>query len=105
MMRPVIAYLLVDEDMAFEESDGVISYLEREFGWLEQSNIILQDAAIADTDATDPRGAYLVYLARFAFDYFQSKGAEQEDSEPFGEPSASPMTYAEWIISTMKRRI
>lgn len=83
MMRPVIAYLLVDEDMAFEEADGVISYLEREFGWLEQSNIVLQDAAIADADATDPREAYLVYLARFAFDHF-------------GEPSASPMTYAEW---------
>ena len=50
-MRTVIAILEVDDDKAFEEiDDGPIPYLEREFGWLEQSGISLQNARILDDD-------------------------------------------------------
>lgn len=69
--RTIIAYFTVDEDRAFDEfGDGPVSYLEHEAAWLEQSGIFLTDAAIADEDANDPREAYLVYLARFAFEHF-----------------------------------
>ena len=49
-MRQVIAMLKVDDDRAIAEDLGTIEYLEREFGWLEQSGISLQNARILDDD-------------------------------------------------------
>lgn len=49
-MRTVIAMLRVDDDKAIAEDLGTIEYLEREFGWLEQSGISLQNARILDDD-------------------------------------------------------
>lgn len=49
-MRTVIAILEVDDDKAIAEDLGTIDYLEREFGWLEQSGISLQNARILDDD-------------------------------------------------------
>lgn len=49
-MRKVIAMLKVDDDRAIEENSGTIEYLEREFGWLEQSGVFLQNARILDDD-------------------------------------------------------
>lgn len=49
-MRKVIAMLEVDDDRAIEENSGTIEYLEREFGWLEQSGVFLQNARILDDD-------------------------------------------------------
>lgn len=49
-MRTVIAMLEIDDDKAIAEDLGTIEYLEREFGWLEQSNIFLQNARILDDD-------------------------------------------------------
>ena len=49
-MRTVIAMLEVDDDRAIAEDLGTIEYLEREFGWLEQSGISLQNARILDDD-------------------------------------------------------
>ena len=70
MKRTILAYLEIDDDLAFEKiDDGPIAYLEKESGWLAQSGIFITDAAIADADAADPKEAYLVYLARFAFDH------------------------------------
>lgn len=83
MERTILAYLTVDEDRAFEEADGPISYMEREAGWMEQSGIFLKDAAIVDDDAEDPKERYMVYLARFAFDHMSN-------------PDVRPMTYEEW---------
>lgn len=83
MKRTILAYLTVDEDRAFKEADGPISYLEREAGWMEQSGIFLKDAAIVDDDADDPKERYLVYLARFAFDHL-------------GDGRVRPMTYEQW---------
>lgn len=85
MERTILAYLTVDEDRAFEEmKDGPISYLEREAGWLEQSGIHLEDAAIVDDDAEDPKERYLVYLARFAFEHLS-------DGDVY------PMMFREWM--------
>ena len=49
-MRSVIVMLEVDDDKAINEGLGTIEYLEREFGWLEQSGISLQNARILDDD-------------------------------------------------------
>jgi hypothetical protein len=49
-MRKVIAIIEVDDDRAIAEDLGTIEYLEREFGWLEQSGISLQNARILDDD-------------------------------------------------------
>lgn len=49
-MRTVIAMLEIDDDKAIAEDLGTIEYLEREFGWLEQSGISLQNARILDDD-------------------------------------------------------
>jgi hypothetical protein len=49
-MRTVIAMLEIDENQAIQEDLGTIEYLEREFGWLENSDIYLQDARIIDND-------------------------------------------------------
>ena len=49
-MRTVIAILAIDDDKAIEEDLGTIEYLEREFVWLEQSGVFLQNSRILDDD-------------------------------------------------------
>jgi hypothetical protein len=49
-MRTVIAILEIDDDKAIAEDLGTIDYLQREFGWLEQSGIFLKNARILDDD-------------------------------------------------------
>lgn len=49
-MRTVIVMLEVDDDKAIEEDLGTIEYLEREFGWLSESGVFLQNARILDDD-------------------------------------------------------
>jgi hypothetical protein len=49
-MRNVIVMLEVDDDRAITEDLGTLGYLEREFGWLEQSGIYLKEARILDDD-------------------------------------------------------
>jgi hypothetical protein len=49
-MRTVIAMLEIDDDRAIAEDMGTIDYLKREFGWLEQSGVFLQNARILDND-------------------------------------------------------
>lgn len=49
-MRKVIVMLEVDDDRAVADDMGTIEYLEREFGWLEQSGVFLQNARILDDD-------------------------------------------------------
>ena len=49
-MRTVIALLEIDDDKAIAEDLGTIEYLEREFGWLEQSGIFIENARILDDD-------------------------------------------------------
>ena len=84
MKRTILAYLEIDDDLAFEKiDDGPIAYLEKESGWLAQSGIFITDAAIADADAADPKEAYLVYLARFAFEHL-------------GDGNIYPLPYEQW---------
>ena len=49
-MRKLILLVDVDENFAFEEDIGTIDYLEREFGWLNDSGIYLDQARIVDED-------------------------------------------------------
>lgn len=49
-MRRIIAMIEVDDDKAIAEDLGTIEYLEREFGWLENSGVYLQNARILDDD-------------------------------------------------------
>ena len=49
-MRTVVAIIEIDDDKAIAEDLGTIEYLEREFGWLEQSGISLSNARILDDD-------------------------------------------------------
>lgn len=70
MRRKVIAIIDVDDDIAFEKiHDGVIPYLEHEFGWLEQSGINLRECFISDDDENDRWQAYLNYIVKWAFDH------------------------------------
>lgn len=65
-MRTVIVMLKVDDDRAIAEDLGTIDYLEREFGWLEQSGISLQNARILDDD--DKYDAKAIELANKIFE-------------------------------------
>lgn len=49
-MRKVIAMIEFDDGKAIKEDLGTIDYLEREFGWLLESGIILKEARILDDD-------------------------------------------------------
>ena len=49
-MRNVIAMIEIDDGRAIAENMGTLDYLEREFGWLEQSGVFLQNARILDED-------------------------------------------------------
>ena len=70
MKRKIVAIITVDEDTAFKEiNDGPVSYLEKEFGWLEESDIFLRDCFIADDDEDDKWQAYLNYLVDWAFNH------------------------------------
>ena len=74
MRRKIIALIEVDDDTAFQKNDdGPISYLENEMGWLEQSQIFLGDAFIADEDETDAEQAYLNYLADWIFNHHRRR--------------------------------
>lgn len=49
-MRTVIAMLAIDDDKVIAEDLGTIEYLEREFGWLGESGVYLENARILDDD-------------------------------------------------------
>lgn len=49
-MRKVLVLVEVEDDRAIQEDMGTIEYVEREFGWLEQSGVYLQNARILDDD-------------------------------------------------------
>ena len=65
-MRTVICILEIDDDKAIAEDLGTIEYLEREFGWLEQSGVFLQNAKILDED--DKYDAKAIELANKIFE-------------------------------------
>ena len=64
-MRKVIAIIEVNDDKAIEEDIGTIDYLEREFVWLSDSEIFLQNAKILDED--DVYDARAIELANEIF--------------------------------------
>lgn len=75
--RTIYAEITLDDDKAFEENDmEPIEYIEREFGWLQQSGISLEQAVIIDTDCDD-WDRYLNYLFQWAFD---NTGEESPES-------------------------
>ena len=49
-MRKLILLVDVDESFAIEKDIGTIDYLERKFGWLNDSGIYLDQARIVDED-------------------------------------------------------
>ena len=65
-MRTVIVILEVDDDRAIAEDLGTIDYIVREFGWLEQSGIRLDNARILDDD--DKYDAKAIELANKIFE-------------------------------------
>ena len=65
-MRKIIAIIEVDDDKAIEEDLGTIDYLEREFGWLNESGIFLEDARILDED--DKYDSEAIALSNKIFD-------------------------------------
>lgn len=85
-MRTVVAMLEVDDGKAIAEDLGTIEYLEREFGWLEQSGISLDEGIIMDDDDELQWARYINYLVEWAFCH---------QSEKFD--GSSPACYYEWI--------
>jgi hypothetical protein len=65
-MRTVIVTLEVDDDRAIEEGLGTLDYVEREFGWLKESGIFLDNAKILDDD--DDYDAEAIELANKIFE-------------------------------------
>lgn len=65
-MRKIIAMVEVDDDKAIAEDLGTIEYLEREFGWLQDSGIYLENAKILDDD--DKNDAKAIELTNKIFD-------------------------------------
>lgn len=49
-MRKILAMIEIDDDKAIAEDLGTLDYLEREFGWLEESGIFLKEGRILDDD-------------------------------------------------------
>lgn len=49
-MRKIIVMIEIDDSKAIKEDLGTIDYLDREFGWLFESGIILKEARILDDD-------------------------------------------------------
>ena len=53
-VRTVIAYLSIDEDRTFDETDGPIDYVEKKTKGLVKSGIRLDDACIAQLSGWEP---------------------------------------------------
>lgn len=49
-MRKLLLLVEIDENFPINEDMGTIDYLEREFGWLNDSGIYLDQARIVDED-------------------------------------------------------
>lgn len=82
--RTVYAELTFDDDKAIKENDmEEVEYLEREFGWLQQSGISLEQLVIIDTDCDD-WDRYLNYLFQWAFGNISENAPE------------SPLSFNVW---------
>ena len=95
MNRKIYAELSLDEDQAIRNAevngisnDGTLDYVEKEFGWLEQSGIKLADAVIFDKDDTEEWGRYIDYVFSWAFDHYSS-----------GDDYPPIMNYKEWRVA------
>ena len=91
MEREIVALIAVKDERAFRDNDGPIDHLVKEFGRLEQSEIFLEDAFIADEDETDQWAAYLNYVARWTFDHH---------SDEF--KGMSPVSFEEFVNNEME---
>ena len=59
--RTIVAIIEVDDSRATKEDMGTIDYLEREFGWLQESGIHLANARVLDIDdECDAQAIYAV---------------------------------------------
>lgn len=92
MGRQFAAIIELDEDIAIKNSEacGLCDmtpgdYLEKEFGWLEQSGITLEQWLITDYDDEVRWARYINYLIDWALSY---------SSEEFD--GMSPACYDEW---------
>lgn len=72
--REFVAILGFDEDVTsmHDEVNGhkeiaPVEFLEREFGWMEQSGISLEDCALVDSDVRWER--YITYLVQWAINH------------------------------------
>lgn len=82
--REFIAIISIEDDPSSDISPG--EFLEQEFGWLEQSNIVLENWALVDTDVQWEQ--YLRYLVQWAISH----------TDDIGE---SPMYYRDWLKSQL----
>ena len=88
--RQIFAIITVDDEKAFEENDmGPVEYAEREFGWLEQSGIGLEEMIMAESDSSSIWERYINYLLGWAF--------EHSDDE---ETTESPLPFNVWKART-----
>lgn len=67
--RKIFAVISVDDDEAIKNVLGTGEYLEKEFGWLQQSGISLDKWLLAEKDSTSDWERYIEYLIRWAFEY------------------------------------
>ncbi len=75
MKRTIICEVEVDDEVAQKEiDDGPVAYLEREFGWLEQSGIALNRAVLLDDDSDLSRERYALEAIRNLMDGAHEEG-------------------------------
>lgn len=85
MGRKVFAIIDVDDDKAIAEDKGTGEYLESEFGWLEQSGILLDEWLITDHDDECEWARYINYLIQWAFDNSHNS-----------DDGVSPFSFEDW---------
>lgn len=85
MQREVYAKIIVDDDRAIAEDKGTIDYLETEFGWMNDSGVILEYAAVLDEDSTDEWERYCKYLMEWTIGHMSNYNK-----------GMSPVCFDEW---------
>ena len=94
MCRKIFAIIDLDEDIKSknEEINGLdcVSngcYLEKEFGWLEQSGISLKEWVSTDEPDESQWARYINYLIKWAFDHRYEELCN----------GMSPYSYDDWV--------
>lgn len=93
MARRLFCEISVDEEVSGDI--GVIDYVEREFGWLQENGIRLDFALIADVDDESVNARYCQYLIEWGMQHHEEVALGAEDT---------PMSYDDFVDNFLGKR-